>query len=108
MQQRKHRAYVRTQRVAEQNQETTKDQRSKEGPEVEVREVHLRDPGRNRDDAPQNRQKTANEDCESSPALEETMHDQQSVVREMNVLSIPFDERHAAEAADRITDGAAG
>ena len=61
-----------------------------------------------RDDATHHRQKAADEDRKRSPAFEETRaRASDAVVREMNVLSVPFDKRHAAVTPDRVPDRAA-
>src|SRR6201999_3636123 len=68
-----------------------------------MREIHLRDARRYRNDAAKHRQKAADEYGKGSPALEEPMHDQQAIVREVDVLTVAFDDRNASKTADRVT-----
>src|ERR1700722_5469396 len=73
-----------------------------------MREVHLGDAGRYRDDTAQHGQKPADKDSEGPPALEEPVDAHETIVREVHVLSITLDDRHAAEAADRVAHRVAG
>ena len=108
MQQREHVVEMRAERVPEQDQSAAENERAEERPQIKQREVHLGDA------RPESRR------CRARPARtgrrrsrnvphrsKKRCTTQQPLVRDVDVLPVAFDERHAAEAPDGVAERAA-
>src|SRR5579863_2124365 len=108
MQERQDAVEVRAERIAQKNQGAAENERTEKRPQIEQRDVHLRDSCGECRYASQYRQEAADEDREPPPAFEKAMNQLKPLVRNVHVTSVALDERHAPVTAYRVANRTPG